>query len=308
MNNPNDQLAETAPSRAPASLGNFQAVYLSRKNKKLPVRHNWGWGCATLVGVLLVIFAAYFLAPLRSNILILGVDGGLGRGELGRTDTIILATISPLQPKVGMLSIPRDLWVSQLDGSENRINTAFFFAEAAKAGSGAEATRQVIYKNFGIPVNYAIVLRMDGVVGIVDALGGIDIQLDQSNAGYSAGMHHLDGVQALEFARNRSGSDDFSRMMQGQILLRGLLREIIKPTSWPRLPAFYLAVREAAQIDIPLWLWPRLGLAILRAGPTGITARAINREMVTPFTTSGGAQVLQPDWEAIGIVIEEVFR
>ena len=308
MNNPNDQLAETAPSRPPASLGNFQAVYLSRQNKKLPTRHNWGWGCATVIGVLFLIVVAYFLAPLRSNILILGVDGGQGRGDLGRTDTIILATISPLQPKVGMLSIPRDLWVTQLDGSENRINTAFFFAEAAEVGSGARATRQVVYKNFGIPVDYSVVLRMDGVVGIVDALDGIEIQLEQPNAGYPAGSHRLDGTQALAFARNRSGSDDFSRMIQGQILLRGLLRELIKPASWPRLPAFYLAVREVAQIDVPVWLWPRLGLAVLRAGPNGITARAINRDVVTPFTTSGGAQVLQPNWEAIDIVLDEVFR
>ncbi|PKN94238.1 MAG: hypothetical protein CVU44_07515 [Chloroflexi bacterium HGW-Chloroflexi-6] len=308
MNKSSDQFAETTPSRAPASLGTFQAVRLSRNGKQLPPKRGWAGGCLSVIGLLLLIAALYLFLPIRSNILVLGVDGGLGRGDLGRTDTIILATISPLKPDVSMLSIPRDLWVPQMDGSENRINTAFFFAEAEEPGSGANVTEQVIYKNFGVPVDYSVVLRMDGVVGIVDALGGIEITLDQPNAGYPAGTHALDGTQALAFARNRSGSDDFFRMTQGQILLRGLLRELLKPASWPRLPSFYLAVREATQIDVPAWQWPRLGLAILRAGPGGIEARAISREMVTPFTTDGGAQVLGPNWEAIDILIEEMFR
>ena len=61
-------------------------------------------------------------------------------------------------------------------------------------------------------------------------------------------------------------------------------------------------------MDIPAWQWPRLGLAFLRAGPGGIESRVIDREMVTPFTTSGGAQVLRPNWDAIKPVLEEMFR
>ncbi len=63
-----------------------------------------------LVFLLLILF--YFFAPLRTNILLLGTDDSPEHGSLGRTDTIILATVVPLKPYVGMLSIPRDLWVS----------------------------------------------------------------------------------------------------------------------------------------------------------------------------------------------------
>ena len=59
----------------------------------------------------LLLIAIYFLAPFRTNILLLGTDDSPDRGALGRTDTIILTTIVPLKPYVGMLSIPRDLWV-----------------------------------------------------------------------------------------------------------------------------------------------------------------------------------------------------
>lgn len=303
-----EQLGETTPSRPAASLAKFQAIQLQRDGKQLPRKYGWRMGCAWIFGFILLAAGFYLFAPLRSNILVLGVDGGLGRGELGRTDTIILATISPLKPEVGMLSIPRDLWVMQSDGSDDRINTAFFFAEAENPGSGAQATQKVIYQNFGVPVHYSVVLRMDGVVGIVDALGGVEILLDQPSGGYSAGSHRLDGAQALVFARNRSQGDDFGRMAQGQILLRGMMRELLKPASWPRLPAFFAAVQDATQIDIPVWLWPRLGLAFLRVGPSGIDSRVISREMVTPFTTGGGAQVLRPNWDQINPALDELFR
>lgn len=304
----NSTFGETAPSRPAASLGKFQAVRLQRDGRQLPRKFGWGWGCALFFALPLLVILAYLFAPLRSNILILGVDGGLGRGDLGRTDTIILATVSPLQPQVGMLSIPRDLWVTQPDGSENRINTAFFFAEAENPGSGARATGRVVYQNFGVPVHHTVVLRMDGVVGIIDALGGVEISLDRAQAGYAAGVHRLDGAQALAFSRNRSDGDDFGRMAQGQILLRGVMRELLKPSAWDNLPAFFAAAQDAADMDIPVWQWPRLGLAFLRAGPGGIESRVIDRAMVTPFTTSGGAQVLRPNWDAIKSVLEEMFR
>src|SRR5512140_1513587 len=76
------------------------------------------WPAALLLGVLL-----YFFAPLRTNILLLGTDDSPQRGALGRTDTIILTTVSPLVPYIGMLSIPRDLWVRVPNVGEQRINT-----------------------------------------------------------------------------------------------------------------------------------------------------------------------------------------
>ena len=86
------------------------------------------------------------------------------------------------------------------------------------------------------------------------------------------------------------------------------MRELLKPSAWANLPTLIGAVREAAEIDIPAWQWPRLGLAFLRAGSNGIEWRVIDHEMVTPFTTSGGAQVLRPNWAAIKPVLDEFFR
>src|SRR5574338_199150 len=104
-------------------------------------------------------------------------------------------------------------------------------------------------------------------------------------AGYSAGQHHLNGDQALAFARDRSGTDDFFRMANGQFLIRALAVELLKPDSWSKLPDVVAAASQSIDTNLPFWQWPRLGLAVLRSGPEGIDSRTIQREQVTPFVT-----------------------
>jgi LCP family protein required for cell wall assembly len=271
-------------------------------------------GCWTACFTILVIFlclglcaAAYLLAPARTNVLILGIDRAPDGTNLSRTDTNILVTVLPLEPYIGMLSIPRDLWVEIPGVGENRINTAHFFAESNLPGSGPAATIETIKHNFGVDVDYYLRIRFDGITGIVDAMGGLDLTLDEPTAGYPAGSHHLNGEQALAFVRDRAGTDDFFRMANGQLFLRQAMKQLLSPASWPRLPAVIGAVQEAVDTNIPLWQLPRLGVAILRAGPEGIDSRVISREMVNPFTTSGGAQVLGPNWELINPLVDEMF-
>jgi polyisoprenyl-teichoic acid--peptidoglycan teichoic acid transferase len=294
----------------PAMLEDTQPV--DRMSRFQPVRavpvekRRRRWGCLIVLLPLLVI-AAYFFAPLRTNILLLGTDDSLERGSIGRTDTIILTTIVPLKPYVGMLSIPRDLWVQVPNIGEQRINTAYFFAEANQPGSGSEAALKTIRDNFGVPVRYYAVIRMTELVFIVDALGGMDIELASPMGGYPAGVHRLTGPQALAFARDRSAGDDFGRMAGTQALLTAILKKAIQPASWGDMPQFIPAVLQAVETNIPVWQMPRLAVAMLRAYASGIDSRTITRDMVTPFQTSQGAQVLAPKWDAIRPVLKEMF-
>jgi hypothetical protein len=75
-----------------------------------------------------------------------------------------------------------------------------------------------------------------------------------------------------------------------------------------RLPGTVIATFSAVETDVPPVIWPRLGLALLRAGPDGIDNRSIGREMVTGFTTENGAAVLVPNWDLIGPLIAELFH
>lgn len=255
--------------------------------------------------IFLVALLLYFFFPFRTNVLILGVDDSPTRGPVGRSDTIILSTITPYY--TGLLGIPRDLWVTVPGVGDQRINTAYFFAEAQQRGSGPVAAMNTIRQNFGVTVHNYLVVHMAGVSEFVDSLGGIDVTIKSPMAGYSQGTYHLDGTQALAFARERYSSDDFSRMKQGQILILAVAKKLLSPAGLSHLIPAMITASQTIETNIPVWLYPRIAVAMLRAAIFGIDGRTITREMVMPFKTDLGAQVLAPNWDAINPVLKQVF-
>ena len=269
------------------------------------------WGVlAGLLALAVVVapLAAYLLAPTPSStFLILGIDRPPQGTNTSRTDTIILVKVSPITPTVRMLSIPRDLWVQIPGVGENRINTAHFFAEANQPGTGPAAAANTVQTDFGIPVQSYVRIRFDGFTNVVSALGGLDVDLPSAMSGYPAGKVHLDPTQALAFARDRKGADDFFRMDHAQIIIKSIVAQVLKPTTWPRLPAAVVSGMAAVDTNLPAWEWPRLALAFLRAGSGGIDNKTLPREMTTPYITSGGADVLLPNWGLIRPFVKDMF-
>lgn len=260
--------------------------------------------------LLSLVTALYLFAPGRTNLMILGIDyvDPANPVAVGRSDTLMLVSINPPRGYVGIISVPRDLWVTIPGQGENRINTAHFFAEGVVPGSGPQAVRETVKLNFGVDIRYYIRFRFESFREIVDAMGGVDITLDEPTAGYPAGRHHLTGRKALAFVRNRTGSDDFFRMSQGQLMIKAMMKNMLNPLKWIRIPAIMRAFFKSVDTNLPVWLWPRLAFAVLRAGPSSIDSHIINRDMVTGFTTSEGAMVLAPNWPAINELVRSVFR
>ena len=239
--------------------------------------------------------------------LLLGLDRAPEGSDASRTDTMILMAVNPLQPRVTMLSIPRDLWVSIPNVGENRINTAHFFAEAADPGSGPRAALDTVRQNFGVPTRYYVRVRFDGFVEIINAMGGVTITLEQPTGLLEAGTHQLDGTQALAFVRDRSGADDFFRMAHAQILLKAAVQKWLNPLTWVRLPAVAAALSRSLDTNLPFWQWPRMAVALARSLLGGLDARTLPREAVTPFITNEGAAVLLPNWDLIRPLVDELF-
>lgn len=301
----NEPIEQFQPIRVPK-----QKPPPRRRPAAVARRRKGSWGClaSLLVLPILAVFLVYFFLPARTNILILGIDRAPEGTDASRTDTNIVLSINPLRPIVNMLSIPRDLWVNIPNEGENRINTAHFFAEANDPGSGPRASMQTIQENFGIPIDYYVRIRFDGVKEIVDAMGGLNIALPEAMSGYEAGTHLLDGDQALAFVRDRSGTDDFFRMQRGQLAAKAMIKQSLQPSNWPKLPAAAVAATKSMDNNIPVWQMPRIGLAVARAALfDSINNQTITREMVTPFTTSEGAMVLLPNWDLINPLLMELF-
>lgn len=304
------QSSYTQPTRLRQSepIEKFQAVRISTPKQKqkrgsclLPLLLLLVMGCLISVVFFLVL-------PTPVNFVVMGIDRAPEDTALGRSDTIIMVTVQPLKPYVGMLSVPRDLWVQLPGGGENRINTAHFFAEGNQTGSGPQALLDTISLNFGLDIPYYVRFKFEGFKDVVSAMGGVTINLDSPTGGYDAGSHHLDGDQALAFVRDRKGSDDFFRMERGQIFVKAAARQMLNPVSWPRLPVVITALLANIDTNLPVWQWPRIGAAVLRIGIDGIDSRTVNRDYATGFITNEGADVLLPNWEAIFPMVQEMFK
>ena len=274
-------------------------------------RSNFCCGCylaaITLFLAILCISLLLFI-PAKTNILIIGIDYTELDSNLGRSDTIIISTINPFKPYFGMLSIPRDLWVFIPGFGENRINTVHYFAELEQINSGPIALMETIESNFGIHPNYYIRIKFDGFRDLINAFGGVDIELTEPMAGYPPGNYHLSGRKALAFVRHRTNSDDFFRMENGQFMVKQLIKQILNPRYWTKLPKAFDSFHKHVDTNIPVWIWPRIIVTILRTGVDGIDNRIIDRDMVTPYVTNQGASVLLPDWAKIAPIINDIFE
>jgi LCP family protein required for cell wall assembly len=288
-------------------------------------------GClaqAVLAGALFVVaFGALLVAlyriapPPRTNILVLGLDSRPGEGDVTRTDTMLLVTVDPADLYVGMLSIPRDLYVEIPGYGEQRINAAHVIGESATPGSGPALAAQTIEYNFGVPVHRTVRLNFEGFLAIVDAAGGVTIDVPEAFTDYEyptpdygtmvvsfeAGEQHMDGERALQYARIRHGSSDFERAARQQQVIAALIRQLLWPGNWWRWPGVYRAFSQ--NVDSNLTVLDALAImpTVVWVGPDGIDRRVIDRDMVTGRTTSQGASVLDPDWARIQPMLDEMF-
>ncbi len=265
-------------------------------------RKGWRWWLLAFLILML------FFTPFRTTVLVLGIDRPPEGTWTGRSDTMILASLPPFLPQVSMLSIPRDLWVSVPGYGENRINTAHYFAELNDPGTGLKAADQVVEGNLGVKVNYVVRIKFDGFVDVIDAMGGVDIDLPVDMSGLAAGKHHLDGTQALRFVRDRAGSDDFFRQQRGQMVIVAAIKSMLNPVKWPKIPAVLIALAQSVQTNIPIWAYPRLVYGTLFSAAFGFDAHTLDRDMVTPWTTDAGAMVLLPNWDKINPLLYQLFR
>ncbi len=109
----------------------------------------------------------------RINMLILGVGGGSHEGP-DLTDTIIFASLDPKTKKVMLASIPRDLWVPEIQA---KINTTYTYGEEKEKGSGLLFTKAIVGKVVGQDIDYAIKIDFNGFIKAVDMVGGLDIDV-----------------------------------------------------------------------------------------------------------------------------------
>ena len=168
------------------------------------------------------------------TVLLSGIDSnvdGLDKASSSNSDTMILVTFNPKTLSATMLSIPRDSYVPiSCTGRKNKINHSGWY--------GIDCTEDTIEDLLGINIDYYVKINFKGLVGLVDSLGGIDVDVPQDLCTDSSdrigevcikeGHQHLNGEEALVLARNRKQltSGDLDRGLNQQIVVKGILNSV----------------------------------------------------------------------------------
>lgn len=214
----------------------------------------------------------------RVNILVLGVDNSPEREASGsfRTDTMILVTVDFKSMDVDMISIPRDSYVKLYNNENllldpidpfNKINAAFSLGGGLKNG-GYDSAKNTVAAALCVPVNYFAAVDMTAVKEIVDAMGGIDYEVDievtMNGRKLYPGLQHLDGQAVLDYCRQRKGSSDVARADRQQRMLKAIFNELKTSGQIANLPKLYRAVEDSITTDLSFEQICSLALIALR--------------------------------------------
>ena len=179
-----------------------------------------------------------------TNILLIGNDSR-ENGEDGRSDAMILLSISNKTKKIYMTSLLRDMYVEIPGYKDNRLNAAYSYG-------GAELLMETIEQNFDIHISRYVLVNFEAFANLVDAVGGVDLELTGKEVEYvngylveynillgrpegtdyfddlSGGMVHLNGPQALAYCRNRYIGTDFGRTERQRKVLTEVIHKLPK--------------------------------------------------------------------------------
>lgn len=215
----------------------------------------------------------------RLNVVLFGADAGAGRTGL-RTDTTIVVSVDPQTGDIAMFSVPRDLSGAPLPEGmgvwdcncfPDLITHLYDEAEQrpqAFPGPGEppiNALKGALGEIFGIPIHYYALVTLDGFVGLVDALGGVTIEVPNrivdetyphedgsvESVVIEEGTQHLDGHLALAYARIRRHSDDFARMHRQRCVLEAVAEQSSPLEILANFGQVAEAVKTNVRTDIP---------------------------------------------------------
>lgn len=241
------------------------------------------------------------------NILVLGADQRPG-WEAWRTDSIMVVAIDMPRQQVGVISIPRDLYVEVPDYGKERINAVDYIGEKIKApGGGPGLVSRVISATLGIPTQHYARIQMTGLAQLIDALGGVTVTLDcplyertpndALPAGYEewtlpAGQVWLNGDAARKFATYRYVTSDFGRIQRQQQLIWAIRNRALQSNIIPRIPELWKAFSNMFVTDLSLVDVIRLANFGIKLKPADVHGLIIGPPIVKDFTTEKGEMVL----------------
>ena len=185
----------------------------------------------------------------KITVLMMGSDRREGE-ESSRSDTLMVAFVDLDQKQIRLLSMPRDTYVTiPTTGEQTKINHSYAYG-------GVDLVKETLESNFGIKCDYYMDVDFQGFIDVIDALGGItldvprDMYYPDEGIDLTAGVQDLDGSKALQFCRFRSdGQGDLGRIDRQQAFLVAMKEKMFSAGTLLKIPDICSAVMENMQTD-----------------------------------------------------------
>ncbi|MEA3338070.1 MAG: LCP family protein [Chloroflexota bacterium] len=259
------------------------------------------------------------LHPLQEthNVLLLGMDQW-DLDYVGRTDTIMLLAVDQAGDRAAVVSFPRDTYLPIPGVGYSRINTAYTYGETRKEGGGIPLLISTLEKNFGVPIHNYVRIDLSGFEDIVDALGGVDVTVDcllydEKTFKYfgvyqlEPGEYHMDGPQALHYARARKTTSDFDRARRQQRVLLAIRKRVLEGDLISRIPALWAALRDTVDTDLAVTDLVKLAKFGATVRIRDLKGMVIKAPLVNEWITPQGGQVQLPDLPAIQEALDNIW-
>ncbi|PWB38461.1 MAG: hypothetical protein C3F02_03855 [Parcubacteria group bacterium] len=270
----------------------------------------------------------------RINFLLMGMGGPGHQGPL-LTDTMVIASFQPSTKRAALFSIPRDMIAPLGSGDYRKINSIYSVGEDRGEGQGGLLAKEVVGRTFDIPIHYYAALDFNGFVEVIDAIGGVKVDVEKSftdnqfptedykyqEISFKAGSQKMDGLTALRFARSRHGNNgegsDFARIKRQQKIIMAAkdkltsFNTLINPQ---RITSLYNLFNKYTKTDLEPWEAVKLIHLAKSLDTQKIITQSIDDRpgnYLKAGITAEGAFILQPisgNYQNIQMLIKNIFN
>lgn len=252
-----------------------QPIYRSRKERhKNKKKHSWMPIIIVLITFAIAAAAGAFFAssslfeeskpvekktermpsPDKTVVMLMGVDER--EDDVGRSDTLMIATLDPKKHKAAILSVPRDTRVKIKGHGFDKINAAYAYG-------GHNLTKNTVEDLLGVEMEHYVIINVNAFTKIIDAIGGVDIDVEKrmyyedpwdDNGGLVInlypGQQHMDGATAITYVRYRDEEGDIGRITRQQKFMRAVMDKLTSPAIIPKIPAIIGQVVDSISTDL----------------------------------------------------------
>ena len=263
----------------------------------------------------------------RVTVLLLGLDyRDWSAGEkYSRSDSMILLTLDPQTKTAGILSIPRDLWVSIPGFKHGKINTAYYLGDAYQLpGGGPALAIKTVEQLLGVPINYYAQIDFGAFVRFIDEIGGVKIDVpqeitvdllgtgSQTKKKLKPGIQLLPGEWALAYARARyTENGDFDRARRQQQVIMGIRNQVLSFNMLPILvskaPTLYKELASGIRTNMSLDDVIKLAALAQTVPDASIQRSQIDKGDVFFGKSPDGLDILIPIPDDIHTLRDQIF-